>query len=121
MVELISAKKNKICLSDYNYRKDIENRLLMATFSSLDVAVLEEILFSPLKFSYKKLARTLEENDEDILPVLEKLGKIGLLTLEGELVSVDKEMRKYYESEILKFDPEFRPDMEYLQGLLKKV
>lgn len=121
MVELAAAKKNKITLSDYNYKRDIENRLLMATFTTLDLTVLEEILFSQLNFSFKKLAKSLDEDESAVLPSIHKLQKTGLLTLDSDLITVDKEMRKYYESEILKFDPDFKPDMEYLQGLLKKV
>ena len=30
-------------------------------------------------------------------------------------------MRKYFEAQILKFDPEFKPGMDYLQSLLRKV
>ncbi len=121
MVELAAVKKNKITLSDYNYKRDIENRLLMSTFSTLDLALLEEILFSPLNFSFKKLARNIGEDEALVLPALEKFKQAGLLTIDSDLVSVDKEMRKYYESEVVKFDPNFKPDMEYLQGLLKKV
>lgn len=121
MIELSAARKNKINLSDYPYQKDIENRLLMADFSVFDVEVLEEILFSPLKIPITKLARTLETPLPTLMPVLQKLGQTGLFTLQEDILTVDKEMRKYFESQLQKFDKDFKPDMESLQALLRKV
>lgn len=120
-MDLSSSRKIKINLSDYDFQKDIENRLHMAHFSISDTEVLEEILYSPLKVSIEKLAQSLEAMPQDLLPILEKLSKTGLLSPQGDMIIVDKEMRKYYEFQILKFDDDFKPDMEFLQGLLKKV
>lgn len=121
MLELSSAKKNKISLTDYDYQRDIKNRLLMAQFSTLDLAVLEEILFSPLNIPIRKLAKNIDESESNVLLVLEKFSQTGLLSIDSDSIVVDKEMRKYYEAEIHKFDPGFKPDMDFLQGLLKKV
>ncbi len=121
MSEMSALRKNKIQLSDYDYRRDIENRLLMAQFSTLDLEVLEEILYSSLTIPIKKLAKSLDITEEAALASLEKLSKTGLLNLDKETVVVDKEMRKYYEAQIVKFDEDFTPGMEFLQGLLKKV
>lgn len=121
MIETMSLRKNKISLSDYNYRKDIENRLLMAQFSNIDLEVLEEILYSSLNISIRKMAKNIDVDEVEILPILEKLSKTGLLTFADDTITVDKEMRKYYETQVLKFDEDFTPGIEYLQGLLKKV
>ena len=121
MLELGALRKNKINLADYNSQHDIENRILLSDFSPFDLSVLEEILFSPLKISLKKLARNLNVEDQEILPILTKLSKSGLLAVESDSIVVDKEMRKYFEFQIQRFDPEFKPDLEFLQGLLRKV
>ncbi|MBS0616103.1 MAG: hypothetical protein JSR58_06090 [Verrucomicrobia bacterium] len=121
MLEVGSTKKNKITLSDYNYRRDIDNRLLMASFSTLDLAVLEEILFSPLQLPLSKIVQSIGESEKVIRGILEKLSKTGLLALQGDQVVVDKEMRKYFEVEAAKFDPDFKPDMDFLQHILRKV
>ena len=121
MVESTLVKKNKFSLSDYNYQKDIENRLLMARFSPLDFTVLEEILFSPLKTPLRKIAKNLSLNDTEVFPVLEKLSKMGLLSIEDDSVVIDKTMRKYFETEMEKFESDFKPGMDFLQNLLKKV
>ena len=120
-MELSSSRKIKINLSDYDFQKDIENRQQMAQFSTFDIQVLEEILYSPLKISITELAQNLDSTVSELHPVLKKLNRIGLLSVEGDQVFVDKEMRKYFEFYILKFDDDFKPDMEFLQGLLKKV
>ncbi len=121
MLELTQLKKNKITLSDYNYRRDIENRLLLASFNTFEIAVLEEILYSPIKVLIRKIAKNIDKAEEEVLPVLEKLSKTGLLAIEGDSITVDKETRKYFETEIEKFEPDFCPGMEFLQNALKKV
>ncbi|HSX26812.1 MAG TPA: hypothetical protein VLE89_07405 [Chlamydiales bacterium] len=121
MLELSPARKNKVNLNDYNCQLDIENRMLLADFSTFDVEVLEEILYSPLKISVKKISRSLECDESDLLASLKKLSQGGLLAVQDDSILVDKEKRKYFEFQIARFDPDFKPDMEFIQGLLRKV
>ncbi|MDE3045649.1 MAG: hypothetical protein KGJ02_03285 [Verrucomicrobiota bacterium] len=121
MIELASARKQKINLADYNNEQDILNRILFSDFTPFDLMVVEEILFSPLKISLKKIARSLQTADETLLPILTKLEKTGLLSREEDAIAVDKEMRKYFEFEMQRFDPRFTPDLDFFQGLLRKV
>jgi hypothetical protein len=114
-------KKNKIVLTDYNYKRDIENRLLMAHFSVFDVTVLHEILSSSLIVTGKTIAEHLDTTEKKLQPTLEKLSKTKLLTYSQGVITVDKELRKYYEVQILKFDDNFEPGVEYLQSILNKV
>jgi hypothetical protein len=121
MLEGSTQRKIKISLEDYDYRQDIENRLLMSQFSSRDLEVLEEILYSSITIPVRKLMKNLDLEEEELLPILEKLSKTGLFAFEGDAIVVDKEMRKYFESQILKFDSDFKPGMEFLQSLMRKV
>jgi hypothetical protein len=121
MLELSPARKNKVNLTDYPFQQDIENRILMSDFSTLDVEVLEEILFSPLKISLKKLAKTIDCQERDLSASLKKLASTGLLSIQEDAITVEKEKRKYFEFQIQRFDPDFKPDMEFAQGLLRKV
>jgi hypothetical protein len=121
MVELSSIKKNKITLEDYNYKQDIENRLVLAQFTLDDLSVLEEILFSSIKIPVRKLAKSVDLDETDVQSILEKISKTGLFIFEEDSIVIDKEMRKYFEAQILKFDPDFKPGMEFLQTLLRKA
>ncbi len=121
MLELTPVRKNKVNLADYNCQQDIENRMLLADSSPFDLEVFEEILFSPLKISIKKLARNMGCREDALTVLLEKLSRTGLLVIQGDAILIDKEMRKYFEFQIARFDPAFKPDMEFLQGLLRKV
>ncbi len=121
MLELSPARKNKINLADYNSQQDIENRILMSDFSTLDIEALEEILYSPLKISFKKLVRTVGCSEQDLHNTIKKLSSTGLVTIQDDAILVDKEKRKYFEFQIHRFDPQFKPDMEFLQGILRKV
>ncbi len=120
LLEATSVRKNKISLTDYNYQKDIENRILMAEFTDLDLAVLEEILYSSLTIPVTRLIKNLDISKEELLPILEKLSTTGLLSIQADTVTVDKETRKYFEFQLEKFDEEFNPGMDFLQSLLKK-
>ena len=121
MAEIATFRKNKIELADYDYSHDIQNRVLMAQFSPLEVEVLEEILYSSLRIPLSLLKQNLDLEMEDLTSILEKLSQTKLFTISSDHVVVDKEMRKYYEAQILKFEEDFHPGMEYLQLLLKKV
>jgi len=117
-----TPQKNKVVLSDYNYSQDIENRLFLADLSLLEVEVLTELLDGSLKTSLKNLSeahKTTEINQ--LKSALEKLGSTKLFTTQGDIITIDKEQRKYYEAQIIKFDDDFKPGMEFLQSLLSKV
>ncbi len=121
LMSTFTARKNKITLTDYNYRQDIENRLFMAELSILEVDILTEIINGSLKTSIPIVADNLNISPKDLKVILEKLAKSRLFKIQGDAILVDKETRKYYEAQIIKFDDDFHPDVEYLQGLLSKV
>lgn len=121
MTETIVFRKNKIELSEYDYEKDIKNRILMSQFTPQDIAVLEEILYNSLQTPISVLAENLDLTEAELFPILEKLSETKLFALITDYVLVNKEMRKYFEFQIMKFQPDFKPGMEYLQGLLRKV
>ncbi len=121
MAEVATFKKNKIELKEYEYSKDIQNRILMAQFTALDVEVLEEILYSSLRIPLSLLEQNLNLSSAELKASLDKLSKTDLFQVAGGFVIVDKDRRKYYEMQILKFEEDFKPGMEYLQGLLRKV
>lgn len=120
MIEF-SARKIKINLSDYDYEKDIENRFLMSGFSDFDREVLEEVLFSPLQIPISKLSINLNCDEKKLFDSLQKLAQSSLFEIRDSFIFVDKKIRKYFESQILKFDDSFIPDIEFLKGILKKV
>lgn len=115
------GRKNKVVLSDYHYRRDIENRLLLAQLSVFDVEVLGEVLNSSLSFPIADLVETLEAPLSKIVASLDKLTPTKLLQHDNRTVRVDKEMRKYYEYQIEKFEEDFAPDLEFILRGLKRV
>ncbi len=121
MLELSTAKKNKINLADYNSAQDIQSRAILSDFSLFGLEVLEEILFSPLKTSVKKISRSIDCAESDLDAILAKLSTCALLERQGDVLIVDKERRKYFELQITRFEEGFKPDMEFLQTLLKQV
>lgn len=121
MLELGSTKKNKVSLQDYPCEQDIQNRMLLSDFSVFDVEVLEEVLYSPLRIPIKKLARQVGCDEDRLLPLLEKLARVNFLSFDKETITIDKELRKQFEFQLMRFDPDFKPDLEFLQGIMRKV
>src|SRR5262245_44410140 len=95
------SRKNKVLLSDYNYRRDIENRLLLSKLTTFELDVLIEILNGSLKTSLDQLSNALDTDETKLLPVLENLSKTKLFQIIGDSIIIDKEMRKYYECQII--------------------
>lgn len=121
MLELNPFRKNKVNLEDYDYQRDIHNRLMMATFTEQDLQVLEEILYGHPKTSISQLAQDLVIEETALVQVLHKLAETGLFSIKDHAITLNKEMRKYFEAQLLKFEDGFVPGMEYLQTLLRKV
>jgi hypothetical protein len=121
MLELNPYRKNKVNLQDYDYQKDIQNRLLMAELDANDLLVLEEILLGHPKLSVSQLAQDLLLEELDVVKILTKLSSSGLFTIKDHFIILNKEMRKYFEAQLQKFEEDFVPGMEYLQSLLRKV
>ncbi len=121
MIELSSRKKSKIRLDEYNYQKDIEIRKTLVQLPPLAIELIDEILYSKKTMSIWKLAQSVEAVTEEIVPILESLEKLGLLTISDTEVTSHKEAKKYFEYEILRFSDDFRPDLSFFQALLKHL
>ena len=68
-------RKNRVNLEDYDYKKDIQNRLLMTQFSEDDFEILEEIIYNPTKFPIDRLVKQLGKSLKEVLNALERLAK----------------------------------------------
>jgi predicted transcriptional regulator len=115
------GRKTKIVLADYPYKKDIENRLFLSNLSEFEVTVLQEILSNSLKIPISDLESLLGTKQPELIKILDKFSKTGLLCRQKDAIFVDKEMRKYFEFHIQKFDDDYIPDLEYLGGLLGRL
>ncbi len=121
MLSSVQQRKAKITLADYSYLRDIENRILMAQLSVFEVNVLQAITHHSLQISIEQLAEELEVEADRLIPILDKLGSTRLFKRQGSKLIVDKELRKYFEFQLKKFDDDFQPDLEFLQNVLNKV
>jgi len=111
----------KVELSQYNHKKDLDNRALLSSLNALEVEILKEIAYSSLKFSLKELMDTLSVDTTVIDPLIQRLTEIGLLKVDGTTVIVDKEMRRTFEFQLSKFECDFEPNMDYVLTLLQQV
>jgi len=115
------VKKQKIELEDYNFERDRFLRLYLSKISIETKEVLEEIIQSSLQFSLKEFSSGFNKTTEHLLPLFQEFETIKLLVVSGDLVQVNKEMRKYFEHSLELFEEGFSPDMIFLYQNLKKV
>ncbi len=115
------ARKNKINLNDYPYKKDIANRLILSEFTPTEIEVLQELLFHPSKCDISELESNVSCSKNELDEALTTFSKIGLTVKERDFLFIDKELRKYFEFHSAKFQDSFEPSFEFLQGLLSKV
>lgn len=108
-------------LEHYNYKKDIANRMLISSLNTFELEMLREIVYSSLKFPLKELLTSLHVDIHVIEGFLSRLVEIGLLKLESGIVFVDKDLRRFFEFQLSKFDGDFEPNVEYVQTLLQQV
>lgn len=122
MRELRSSSKNKVHLPDYDYKKDIQNRILISQLTNDDIRILEEILHRPSTISVPDLLQDLNMGEDIVQVTLKKLEKSNLFRVEKNTIYVNKGMRKYYDQIMIIFDrTAFIPNLDFLQSLLKKV
>ncbi len=117
----VQIRKNRISLEDYNYKRDIQYRQFLSSLTVFESQILQEIVDGSLTTTAEKISNNIDADESAILPFLDKLHKIQLIQSQDKLIFVDKELRKYFEVHIAQFDEDFKPNLEYLHGLLHKL
>lgn len=118
---ITQPRKNRILLEDYNYQRDIQQRLFLSKLNVFETTVLHEIIDGSLTTNLENLADDLGVDENLLPPVLDKFVEIHLIQRQGKMLFVDKEMRKYFETHAMKFDEDFKPSLQFLQDLLSKI
>ena len=115
------ARKNKINLTDYPFKKDIANRLFLANCSLFELDLLQELLFQASKCHINDLLESLDCELSPLLDALSRFSRIGFIMQSNETIHIDKELKKYFELHSFKFTARVEPSFEHLQALMQKV
>jgi len=121
MVLATLSKNSQISLEPISSKKEIELRLFFGQLEPFQVQVLQEILNSSLKIPLSDLIEALGTNEKKISPVLDFFAKAGLFARKSDALFVDKEKRKLFETQMIKFDEDFEPGIQHLQSVINKV
>lgn len=114
-------KRNKIELAHYNYKKDIANRLLLSRLNRREVEILCEIVNGSLKISLQSLTSLIGCTAQCVEALVKVLEPTGLLRIESGALSVDKDVRKYFEFLLARFEEDFEADLDHVQTLMQQV
>lgn len=121
VLEASNLKKIKVVLDDYPYLQDIQHRVALNGATPCDIKVLEEILFSSIKTSYDKLLESTDLEPAELNKSLHIFKQIGLIKEESDQLVIDKDLRKFFELEIQRFEEDFNPGIDFLAQIFKKV
>lgn len=121
MQDLLTNTPCKVILEDFDFKRDLHLRLVLEKLSIIEMSVLEEILYSPLKVSIEELCNHTDVHASEIIAILKALSPLNLFVVKEKFLLVDKEMRKYFEILIEKFSEDFSPNLDYFKELLKLV
>lgn len=124
--------QNKILNCEpYDLERDVRNYLFLTKLKSLDIEIFQEIFFNSLRIPLisfissfaldlnMPLNLNMEENE--LLRALKKFEKIKLLEIKSGEIVIDKELRKYFEHELVRFNQDQIPGVPFIQNLLRKA
>lgn len=115
------TRTTRIQLEDYDYQQDIADRLLLSELGGKEIEILDEILNSSVCFSLASLVEAVESSESLVKRTLEQFQGHQLLTLDGDKITVNKERRKAFDVLNGRFQEEFRPNLDYIQSLLRHL
>ncbi len=117
----IQIRKDKVTLSDYSYQRDIKNRLLLSEMSANEIFIMNEIVNNSLRIPIYKLEASIGISGNELEIILNKLIENHFIKIDDHEIFVDKDQRRYYEGQMIKFEPGFVPGIDYLHSLLHQV
>lgn len=113
--------KNRVNLHDYDYKLDVKSRVILSSINSDELQLLEELLFSSLEVPMGTLRERVPIRDDLFEKALAKLQLAGLLKEHQGLLIVDKERRKYFDTQIQRFDADFQPGVDFLHEIMRHI
>ena len=114
-------KKNRVDLSEYPYEQDLNYRLLLASLNPTTTKLLIELFYLSSKTTLVKLKNALDLTENELKEFVDEIAPFNILSIEQDVVLIDKDVKKKIESFLEKFDEEFSHGIEYFQSLLKQV
>ncbi len=119
--DLQFQKKHKVDLSEYTVDQDLFFRARLAELEPAITKLLIELFYLSSKTTLPKLKNALDLTETELKYFIEKIAPFQILSLEQEIVLIDKEVKKKIECFLAKFEEDFIPGIEYFQSLLKQV
>ena len=117
----VQTRKNKVNISEYNYQREVQNRLFLSHATVMETDIINEIINNSLRFTVNQLLEVVNISKQQLMDILKKLTQVRLIKVQNDVVIVDKETRKYFEGYLEKFQEDFIPGIEFLHYLLDQV
>lgn len=116
-----ALKRIKIDFDSVDMANDLKIRAFLGTLKTDQLPILEEILHSSARTSIDELLEELDAKKSDIEPTLEAFEKIGLLKVQGEEITVVKEMRRLVDVHFERTEEDFEPDVDFALSVMRTL
>lgn len=115
------AQKIRVQLEDYKFDLDLKQRLLLKNLTILEIDLLKIIINNSLIISLDELTTLVKIPLENLTTTLNKLLTLNLFTIDKEKIFVNKEIRKFLEIQLERFENDFQPDLDYFLKLIRHI
>ncbi len=118
MSETVQSKI--IHCESYDLAADVDFALFLSKLQTADIEFLQELSFNTLQISLPVLATDLGMEIADLTEMLKKFEAIKLIAIEGDQILVNKERRREFENELVRFNEQSPPGIGFILYLLTK-
>jgi hypothetical protein len=119
--DLQFQKKHKVDLSEYTVDQDLFFRAKLAELEPTTTRLMIELFYLSSKTTLPKLKNALDLTENELKLFFDRMAPFQILSLEQDVVLIDKEVKKKIECFLAKFEEDFIAGIEYFQALLKQV
>lgn len=114
-----ALKKIKIDFDAIDVAHDLAVRAFLDCLKVSDLPILEEILHSSVRTTIDELLESLDLKRSELEGPLRTFEAVGLLKVEGDLVTVSKEVRRSVDLHFERTDEDFAPDIDFALSLMR--
>lgn len=114
-----ALKKIKIDFDSIDVAGELAVRAFFDRLKVSDLPILEEILHSSVRTSIDELLDSLDLKRSDLEGPLQTFASAGLLQIEGDQITVSKEVRRRVDLHFERIEKDFAPDIDFALSIMR--
>lgn len=115
------TQRIRVKLEDYKFDLDLKQRLLLKDLTVSEIELIKNIINNSLNITLKDLSDITKIPVNLLKEKLVKLSNLNLYTLEENKLFVNKDIRKFLDIQLERFENDFKPDLDYFLKLIRHI